>query len=253
MTAARPRALRAVRAAIAVATAAAVAAGCTSRTWDTSEIDDTTPTTVRTYPATAEGIRASLVAYMSQRIDDLDQWTANREEAACAAERLLDRFGAERLLEVGYDPNAPTLALTLPVEERTAAVNVLVGCVDFSRGMLEMLSSYLKLPIAEADCMAKGFERLGLDRDLAGSLVDGVETDPFANSNRFGVGVSSLVVECMGEESLHPDAPLSRLPGPDPDAPRAPTTVAPGGEAPSDSLAGVVPGGPLDTTTTTTG
>lgn len=250
MATARPRALAALLVTIAVAVAAAA---CTSRTWDTSEINDTTPTTVRTFPRTAEGVRASLVAYMSQRRDDLDQWAANTEEAECAAERLVERFGVERLLEVGFDPNEPTLALTLPAEERTAAVNVLVGCIDFSRGMLEMLSSYMKLPIAESDCMAKGFERLGLDRDLAGALVDGTEPDPFANSNRFGVGVSSLAVECMEELSLHPDAPLSRLPGPDPDAPAPPTTRGATGEAPSDSLAGIVPGGPLDTTTTTTG
>lgn len=249
MSPARPRALTL---AAVVALVAALLGSCTARTWDTSEINDTTPTTVPTYGRDAAGITASLTAYMSTVGDDLDQWVPNPEEAACAAERLVERFGADRLLEMGFDPAEPTLALTFPTEERTAAVNVLVGCIDFSRSMLEMLSSYMKLPIAQADCMAKGFDRLGLDRDLAGALVDGVEPDPFANSNRFGVGVSTLTVDCMGEEDLHPEAPMPRLPGPDPDAPRPTTTLAPGDEGrPSDTLAGVVPGGPLDTTTTT--
>lgn len=224
---------------------------CTSSRWDTSEVDDTTPTTAKQYSRDEAGLIASLTDHLSAVGDDLNEWSPPEDEARCAATRLVRRLTVDHLLELGFDPQEPTLALAYPPEERTAVVNILAGCVDFSAGILETYSSYLKLPLAQSNCMAKGFERLGLTRDLIGAVVDGKEPDPFANSDRYAAGVSSLAVECLGEEDLLPNAPLPPLPEPD-GASTTTSTTEPIFED-DGGLEGIEPGGPLDTTTTTEG
>lgn len=235
---------------VTLATAVAVPA-CTSSSWDTSDIDDTTPTTVKEYPDTEAGFTDSLADHLSRVGSDLGQWAAPADEAACAAKRLVRRLTVDRLRELGYDRQAPTLALAWTEEERAAVVNVLSGCIDVSASILETYSSYNKLPLAQSNCMAKGFERLGLTRDLVSSLVDGAEVDPFANSDRFASGLASLAVECMGEDDLLPNAPMPKLPPSDGALSTTTTTTIPlGGLDADEPLEGIEPGGPLDTTTT---
>ncbi|MFN8053489.1 MAG: hypothetical protein U0Q22_18775 [Acidimicrobiales bacterium] len=238
---------------VAVAVLAVVTtilAGCTSSTWDTSGIDDAT-TTVPNYPRTDAGLTASLTAYLSTVGDDLDEWAPPKAEAECAATRLVHRLTTDHLLEIGFDPRRPSLALGYPADERTAVVNILVGCIDFSKAILETVSSFQKLPLTQTNCLATGFTRLGLVRDLAGSLVDGKEIDPFANDNRYGNGVSSLAVECLGDDDLLPAAPMPLLPGPSKGAPTTSTSTTVEPRSDSDGLGGITPGGPLDSTTTT--
>jgi hypothetical protein len=227
-----------------------VAGGCTTSKWDTSGIDDTTPTTVKRYPKTEAGLIGSLTAYLSTVGDDLDEWAPPHKAAECAATRLVRRLTVDHLLELGYDPQKPTLALGYPEDEKASVVNVLLGCIDFSEGILEMMSSYLKLPLAESNCLAEGFDRLGLDRDLATAMVDGTEPDPFAANNHFGAGLSSLADQCLDEEDLPPAGPLAALPKAGPDSPTTSTSTIPSDDATDDSLGGIVPGGPLDTTST---
>lgn len=237
------------RVAAVVLVSAAGAAACTSSSWDTSDIDDVAPTTAKSYPRTEAGLTESLTDHLSAVGTDLNEWAAPEDQARCAATRLVRRLTVDHLLELGYDPDDPSLALAYPEDERTAVINILSGCIDVSAAILETYSSYQKLPLTQSNCMAKGFDRLELSRDLIVSLVDGKEPDPFANSDRFAAGLSALAVECMEEDDLLPNAPMPRLPGPEGgDATSTTTTTT---TPDDDLLEGIEPGSPLDTTTTT--
>lgn len=232
---------------VGVVVGLALTASCTSSTWDTSKIDDTTPTTAVRYPDTAAGYTASLTHTLSHVGVDLGEWAAPEKEAKCAASRIVDRLTVDRLKALGYDRQDGSLALGWSDDERSTVINILTSCIDFSAAILESVSSYLKLGLEPTNCMAKGYERLGLTRDLAASLVDGKEPDPFADGDRFGSGVAQLATECMGENDLIPDTPMPRLP----EATGGPSVSTTTSTIPDDGqLNGIEPGSPLDVTTT---
>ena len=226
-----------------------IGAGCTTTRWDTAAIDADGTTTTSVFGRDAAGVLGSLTAYIGQTPDDLNQWAASGPEATCAAQRIIDRVTTTRLLELGYDPEEPDLALEFSDDERIAAINVLVGCIDFSSGVLSLVSSYQKLSVEESSCVADGIERAGLDRDLAAGIIDGASPDALANNNRFATGLASIAGECLGEESLPPGGPLQPVPSGRDLTPTTTTTLPPvaedGGEGGGD-LDGIVPGGPLD-------
>lgn len=230
---------------------ALVASGC-ARRWDTSDIDNPTTTLPTRYTRDIEGVVASITDLLSAPGPDQSHWSPSRSDASCVADRLVRRFTAEGLLDRGFDPNQATLALAYSPEDRVAAINVLVGCVDFSEGVIALWSSYDKVPKSEATCMARGVKRLGLDRDFAGGIIDRSEPDPFANGNRLGAGLGVLAAECLGIESLVTAIDPPRLPDPPAGAPSVSSTTTstttPGAD---DDLIGIVPGGPLDPGATT--
>lgn len=240
----------AVAAAALAAAVGIVSGGCTTSEWDTSELNDDTPTTVRRYTSDQAGLEESLTDYLSAVGDDLGEWAAPRDQASCAAQRLVRRLTVDHILELGFDPQAATLALDFPAEEKASVVNILLGCIDFSSAILETYSSYQKLPLAQSSCFAEGFDRLGLTRDLVSGLVDGSEPDPFANSDRMASGMASLAVECLEEDDLLPNAPMPRLPEAKNSPGTTTSTTAPPDTDDDGDLEGIEPGGPLDTTTT---
>ena len=178
------------------------------------------------------------------------EWIARTQ--ASGARGLLRRV--RRRPAAILDPHAqePSLALEYPADDRTAVVNILSGCIDVSAAILETFSSYQKLPLAQSNCMAEGFARLELSRDVIVALVDGEEPDPFANSDRYASGLASLAVECMEEDDLLPNGLLPKLPAPK-NAPGSTTTSTTVPTSDDDLLEGIEPGSPLDTTTTTSG
>lgn len=224
-----------------------------SRTWDTSGADEPTTTVPVRYSRDVDGIIASITDTLSAQGPDLSHWSPSSDDAACVADRLVRKFTANGLLDRGFDPNRATLALSYTPEDRTAAINVLVGCIDFSEGLLSLFTSYDKLPIAQSACMANGMRRLGIDRDLAGSLIDHAEPDPVANGQRFGGGLGVLAEECLTDSDLLAvidPAPLPAAPEGAP-APTSSTTSTTTPSANGDDLIGIVPGGPLDSSATT--
>ncbi|HPB45661.1 MAG TPA: hypothetical protein PLP95_07390 [Microthrixaceae bacterium] len=233
-----------------VLAAGSMMSGCTASRPDPSGAEGPATTAVR-YSRDVEGIVASLSDLLSNDGSDLSHWAPPEDQAKCGAERLVRQFTANGLLDRGFDPNDATLVLEFTSQDRTAAINVLIGCIDFETGYTSLLSSYEKMSVAEAACVGSGMRRLGIDRDIAGSLVDGAAPDPLANGQRFGQGMSELATQCLATSTLS-DQPLS-LPPPAPaDAPRVErseevtsTTAASPGTGPD--LRGIVPGGPLDT------
>lgn len=198
---------------VAVALLVVGSVGCSERTPlpDPRDLPEPPP---KVYPRTEAGIIASLIDHISSVGPDLGEWAPPKDQAKCVAERVVRRLGAAHLLEIGFDPQKGSLALSYPPEERTAVVNLLVGCIDFAQGYLELLSSYQKISLAAASCMSRGFERLGVPRDLAAGLVDGKEPDPFADNDRVSTSLATLLDECLSKLDMIPGAPLPPLPVP---------------------------------------
>ena len=192
---------------------AVVAVGCTTSSWDTSGIDDPPPTTQKIYSLDRPGLIESLTDHLSASGDDLNQWAAPRDEAACAAEKIVDRLGPDRLLDLGYDPQRGRLALQYTDDERISIGNMLDSCIDVAAGLNSMFAGYGKLSIESSTCLTEGIERKGLARDFISGLLTGTSPDPFAEGNQLGLGISRLMVECFTPlEDLTPIAPVSPFP-----------------------------------------
>lgn len=187
--------------------------GCTRSEWDTSAADDALrSTTTVAYTRDAEGVRRSLVDGLSRPADNFNEWSPSEAEAECAADRLLRRFGADRMLEAGYEPGSGSLAVQWTAAEQSATTNILVGCIDFASGLVELLVGYDKVPLPVAACIGRGGERRQIPRLLAATLVVAEASDPFANDGELARGLAELTVECLGPTDLLPDAPVAPLP-----------------------------------------
>jgi hypothetical protein len=188
---------------LAVVAVAVVA--CTSTQWDTSSIDHPTPTAPTQYARDPDGVRQSLIDHLSTVDTNLNDWAPPRDQATCAADRVIERIGVDRLLQLGFDPNVGTLGLSYAPDERVAMLNIVSACIDFREGILEVLSGYQKISFKSATCVADGFQRLGLTRLYAASLLTGQEPDPFDTSNNLAKGTTDVMGQCLTPIELTPE------------------------------------------------
>lgn len=186
---------------------------CSTAEWNTTPFDTPTSTTAKTYTDDEAGLVESLTDHLSTVGSNLNEWAAPREEAECAARKIVERLGVDRLLDLGYNPQQGNLKLLYSEEERTALTNILAGCIDVAEGLLSLFSAYGKLQIAPAACLSRGIERQGLDRDFIVGILTGKSPDPLANDNQFGIAMSRLMIDCLNaHEDLLPIAPVSPFP-----------------------------------------
>jgi hypothetical protein len=235
-----PRFLRArsPRALIAIAACAAVAvAGCSVSQWDTSDSNGPSVTAPKTYTRDTEGVRQSLIDHLSTVGDNLNQWAAPRDQATCAADRIIERVGVDRLLALGYDPDVGKLALPYAPDEQTAMLNILTHCIDFREGLLELLSAYQKLSFKSASCVADGLDRLGLTRLYVASLLTGTEPDPFDPTNNLSQSTTRIMGDCIPADELTPALPSEVFPQ---DYDQTTTTSTPPPTTPSTTELGSV-------------
>ena len=203
---ATPARLVALLVAVALATVA-----CTAIKSDSSE-QDARPTTIPVFPRTKAGIVDSLTYFLSTQSSSLNEWSAPKDQSRCAAEKIVDKVGVDRLLGVGYEPERGRLSLTFTPDESTAVINILVGCIDFKAGLLSLMSSYQKLSLDASACVADGIDRQGLIRPFAASLVTGRQPDPFADDGLLGAGLGRLLAACLVDTDLQPLAPTKPFP-----------------------------------------
>lgn len=190
-----------------------VTVGCTSTRWDTSEINDPPPSTERVYSRDEAGVVESLTDELSTVGTNLNEWAAPRDQATCAAQRIVERLGLDRLLELGFDPQAASLALAYTDEERAAVTNILVSCIDIATGLLSMISAYQKVDLAPAACFTRGVDREGLTRDFVAGLLSGTGSDPFAQDSRLATGMNELMISCFdATRDLLPVRPQAPFP-----------------------------------------
>lgn len=183
------------------------AAACSTTQWDTSSIDHPTPTAPKEYVRDTEGVRQSLIDHLSTVGTNLNEWAAPRDQATCVADRVIQRIGVDRLLELGYDPNAGKLGLPYAPDEQTAMLNIIAKCIDFKEGIVEMLSAYQKISFKSAKCVADGLDRIGLTRLYAASLLIGQQPDPFDLTNNLAKGTTDVMGQCIPADELTPATP----------------------------------------------
>jgi hypothetical protein len=170
-------------------------------------------TTEKHYALDESGVVASLTDHLSHVGTNLNEWAPPRDDAACAARKIVHQLGADRLLDLGYDPQDGKLALQFTDEERIAVSNILDGCIDIAAGLESLFAAYDKLSATASQCLADGIERKGLARDFAKGILTGTSADPFAEDNSLGTAMSRLMLECLTPETdLMPLQPLSPFP-----------------------------------------
>ena len=197
---------------LVVLVSSALVVSCTTSDVDLSEVDNPTPTTVKIYPRNAAGLVDSISDRFATVGSNLNEWAAPKDQARCAGEKIVERLGADRLLAIGFDPQVGQLKLSYAPDEQASVLNILVGCIDFQEGLLELLSSYQKLDVKASACVSSAIERLGLTRELVSGLLTGSEVDPLANDNRVGTGITRAMVECLRDSDLVPVIPQDPFP-----------------------------------------
>jgi hypothetical protein len=197
---------------VAVVTMALIA-GCTTSTWDTSAADHPTTTVPKHYPNTTAGLEASITDHLSAVGPDLNQWAPPRDQAHCAAVKIVTRLGLNRLLDLGYQSQVGGLALPYSDDERTSLTGILVGCINFQDGLLSLISSYGKLAVEPAECVTDGIGRQGLTQAFAAGFLAGDQPDPFARNNQLAAGMGTLLAQCLTPATdLVPGSPVARFP-----------------------------------------
>jgi len=136
---------------------------------DAAAEDDTTTTST-----TAPDDEARAVELFVQQFGSYDdpnglQFTA--EEALCAAEASVEALGMERLVELGFDPDAPDLGGlddTLTAAESDAMYQAIAGCIDLETQLAAMFEqSGMTEDVAR--CVAQRY----LDTGLAEQAIAG--------------------------------------------------------------------------------
>lgn len=218
---------------LAAALVVVVATACTSSSWDTSAIDDPPSTTEKVYPTDRAGLVDSLTDHLSTDVTNLNEWTPPRDEAACAAKKIVGKLGVDRLLDLGYDPQRGRLALQYTDEERIALGNMLYSCIDVASGLNSMFAGYGKLSIEASTCLTDGIERKGLAREFINGILTASSPDPFVDDNELGTGLSRLMLECLDPTvDLTPVLPVSPFPQDiDSTTTTTPSTNAPTGDS----------------------
>ena len=191
--------------------AATILSSCTTTEWDTSESDSATTAVKRVYFRDEAGVIDSISDHLSRVGPNLNEWAPPPDQARCAAEKLVSKVGIERLFAIGFDPQVGKMSLAYTPSERASALNVLVGCIDFAQGLLEMWTAYDKLDLKRTACLTHTLDRDGLVRDLASGLLTGVEPDQLVSEGGIGLGVVRAMAEC-----LDPTVDLVPVPAEDP-------------------------------------
>jgi len=187
-------------------------ASCSTTEQDFSDVDNPPPTTIKVYARTTDGVIESITDRFSTTGSNLNEWAAPIEQARCAAEKIVGMLGVDRLLALGFEPEVGQLDLPYTPEEEASALNVLVGCIDFTTGLIDLVSSYGKLSVPSTACLLRAIDRQGLTRDFAAGLLRGVEPDALAGEGRLGIGVTRGMIECLGDEDLLPVIPQDPFP-----------------------------------------
>jgi hypothetical protein len=144
----------------------------------------------------------ALIESMMSTDDGDEPLTTDEDEARCAAERMTEEVGQERLEDAGMtiealgesDPFADGTDLT--EEESRQVVDAILECVDLGASMAASFTSGGDgLPAGAADCLGERFERSDEFRDfLALSLREGDDAGPQPD---FAALFSDALFDCV--------------------------------------------------------
>lgn len=169
-----------------------VLAGCADR-GPSSEVDDGSDSArdelvAPVFPdggqVPVELVVEGLVFDLSNRPGDLNHWAAPSDEAGCAAERIVETVGDDRLVELGYRPGVSGASLNdldLTDDERERIVDAVAECVDMVEAVAAMFYGDGRLDPQVATCLSEGLGDAAQLRPFVVAIVFGTAVDPFAD------------------------------------------------------------------------
>ncbi len=167
----------------------------------------------RTYDRTAEGLVASITDHLAVERPDLNSWAPPSDQAACAAERIVDGVGVDRLLSIGFDPDQGDLTLPYEPAEQALVVEALDDCLDFERALVELIGANGKVSATTAGCIGARSRADGITADVALAFVTGDQLDVTADDNRVGESLVRSMTACVDpNKELVPIVPVDPLP-----------------------------------------
>lgn len=181
---------------------------------------------------------------LSNRPVDLRYWAAPTDQAECAARRIVEVLGAQRLSEVGYRAGVQGASLSdieLTEDERIQVADAVQDCVDVVDAVAAMFYGDGRIPATVADCLATGLGEKDQLRPFVVAVVFGTAVDPFASESVLATALLDQSVVCVPEAAFDwPDLELppgdvvldenspGGVPGsPFPDDQPAPSTTVP--------------------------
>jgi len=189
---------------------AAVAACSTGRQIQGAGPSTSTP---RRYDRTADGLVASITDHLAVERPDLNSWSPPRDQATCAAERIVDGIGVDRLLSIGFDPDQGDLTLPYEPAEQALVVGALDDCINFERALVELIGANGKVSATTAGCIGARSRADGITADVALAFVTGGQLDVTANDNRVGESLVRSMTACVDpNKELVPIVPVDPLP-----------------------------------------
>lgn len=210
-----PRTGRRVAALLVIPVLVAVVSSCVPRkTTDTGVVDDAThvikgvseppvfPTSNVPKKLLVEGLTYDFAV---QPLDE-DYWSPSRKEAECAATRIVDRIGAERLSSLGYRVNTPGASLNdvaLTSGERDAIVKEFTGCVDMQEGFAALLFGKGRIRSRAATCVSQILSTKGLLPQFVKAWIFNKAVDPFADDAALASALSSASQVCINASDLN--------------------------------------------------
>lgn len=189
-----------------------VIASCSSSRWQTDEIDNPTTEPERIYERDGEGIAESIADMLVDVPVNLNYWAPAEDEAACVGTGLVEAIGAERLLSLGFEPQAPSLALAYTADEAVAAQKVMTDCIDFEQTFVELFTAYGKLAPETARCVSRGFHSKNVDDAFAASTLQGRELDSFGDDAAIAAAIGETLAACFTDNDLPNLATTSTFP-----------------------------------------
>lgn len=143
---------------------------------------------------------------LTNRPEDQDYWSPRRSEGMCAAKKIVDGVGYQRLGELGFQPDTPGAGLpdiAFTKDERKTVLDALVSCVDTEEAAAALIFGAGRVSSQSAVCYARIIDKAGAVPDFFESWLFGTPVDPFANDGRLADTMAAGAQVCLNPTSLN--------------------------------------------------
>ncbi|MFI5043857.1 MAG: hypothetical protein ACHQDC_03610 [Acidimicrobiales bacterium] len=165
-------------------------------------------------PVPAELLVEGLVFDFTSVPADLNLWVPPGSEARCAAQKIVDDLGADRLSELGFRPGTSGASLNdidLSVVERDAVVADFMGCVNMTDAVAGLLMGGGRMDAKPALCVAQGLDSKGDLKPFVEAWAFGEAIDPFDQSGQLAEDLLAYSNVCLAATTFY--YPGVNLPG----------------------------------------
>ena len=157
-------------------------------------------------PVSPQLLVAGLTYDLTSVDTDLNLWVPPNKQAQCAAQKIVDTIGAERLSDLGFRPATAGASLNdinLSVEEKNAVAAQFASCVDMTQAVAAILmGDGRRMPAKAATCVALGLASKNLLQPFANAWAFGQAVDPFADNGALANGLLAYSNVCISDSAF---------------------------------------------------